>query len=126
MYNLSRLDPTYQLEVHRFIDAARMHTCKERTKYIYCSCIYSKNVVVFDDVEQIISHLVCRGFIKDYMICVKHGDGSSVPYAIGHLADTNVEAPNMPIEGLMCMQRDQIWMLREQIWYIRETQHHCH
>jgi hypothetical protein len=39
-----------------------------------------KNIVVFDDKEQIISHLVCRGFMKDYIIWTKHGEGSSSPY----------------------------------------------
>jgi hypothetical protein len=39
-----------------------------------------KNAVVFDDKEQIISHLVCRGFMKDYIIWTKHGEGSSSPY----------------------------------------------
>jgi hypothetical protein len=38
-----------------------------------------KNVVVFDDTNQIISHLVCRGFMKDYTVWIKHGEGS-VPY----------------------------------------------
>jgi hypothetical protein len=39
-----------------------------------------KNVVVFDDTNQIISHLVCRGFVKDYTVWTKHGEGSSAPY----------------------------------------------
>jgi hypothetical protein len=66
MYNLSRLDPSYISEVHRFIDdVAINHTWRIKTKHIYCPCMDCKNVVVFDDMEQIISHLVCRGFMKD-------------------------------------------------------------
>ena len=68
MYSLSRLDPSYRLEVHKFIDAARRHACRQKTKYIYCACIKCKNVVVFEDVEEINSHLVRRGFMKDYLI----------------------------------------------------------
>ena len=81
MYNLSRLDPSYLLEVLKFIDAARRHACRQKTKYIYCSCIECKNAVVFEDAEEISSHLVRRGFMKDYLIWVKHGEGSSVPSA---------------------------------------------
>jgi ribosomal protein S27E len=66
MYNLSRLDPSYISEVHRFIDdVAINHTWRIKTKHLYCPCMDCKNVVVFDDMEQIISHLVCRGFMKD-------------------------------------------------------------
>ena len=68
MYNLSRLDPSYLLEVLKFIDAARRHACRQKTKYICCPYIECKNVAVFEDVEEINSHLVRRGFMKDYLI----------------------------------------------------------
>jgi len=35
MYNLSRLDPSYILEVHRFIDTAKNHAWRIKTKHIY-------------------------------------------------------------------------------------------
>jgi ribosomal protein S27E len=73
MYNLLRLDPSYQLEVRRFIDAAKRHACREKTKYIYCPCIDCKNVVVFEDPGQINCHLVCRGFTKDYFTAAQRG-----------------------------------------------------
>jgi hypothetical protein len=82
MYNLSRLDPSYQLEVRRFIDAAKSHGFREKTKYIYCLCIDCKNVIVFEDADQINCHLVCQGFIKDYFIWAKHGEDSSTPCAV--------------------------------------------
>ena len=73
MYNLSRLDPSYISEVHKFIVVAKNHAWRTKTKHIYCPCMDCKNAVVFDDTEQIISHLVCRGFVKDYIIWTKHG-----------------------------------------------------
>ena len=82
MYNLSRLDPSYKLEVDRFIDAAKSHARREKAKYIYCPCIDYKNIVVFEDADQISSHLVCRGFIKDYLIWTKHGEGRSTPSTV--------------------------------------------
>lgn len=54
MYNLSKLDPSYRLKIHRFIDAAKRHACKENMKHIYCPCIDCKNIDVFDDIEEII------------------------------------------------------------------------
>jgi hypothetical protein len=43
-----------------------------------------KIVVVFDDTDQIISHMVCRGFVKDYTIWTKHRESSSSPYMTGN------------------------------------------
>jgi hypothetical protein len=80
MYNLSRLDPSYISEVHRFIDVATEHAWRTKTNHIYCPCMDCKNVVVFDETNQIISHLVCREFVKDYTVWTKHGEGSSTPY----------------------------------------------
>jgi hypothetical protein len=54
MYNLSRLDPSYISEVHRFIDVATNHAWRTKTKHIYCRCMNCKNVVFYDG-EQIIS-----------------------------------------------------------------------
>ena len=82
MYNLSRLDPSYISKVHRFIDVATKHAWRTKTKHIYCPCMDCKNVVVFDDTNQIISHLVCQGFVKDYTVWTKHGEGSSAPYTL--------------------------------------------
>jgi hypothetical protein len=83
MHNLSRLDPSYMSEVLRFIDVGTKHAWRTKTKHIYCPCMDCKTVV-FDDTYQIISHLVCRGFVKDYTIWTKHGEGSSSPYMTGN------------------------------------------
>jgi len=90
MYNLSRLDPSYIFEVHRFTDAAKNHAWRTKMKHIYCLCIDYKNVVVFYDTEPIISHLACQRFIKDYLICIKHEEGNITPYTIGN--PTNIKA----------------------------------
>jgi len=95
MYNLSRLDPLYISEVHRFIDAAKNHAWRTKMEHIYCPYIDSKNIVVFDDTEQITSHLVYRGFLKDYLIWTKHGEGSSAPYITGNPENIGVDGPNI-------------------------------
>jgi hypothetical protein len=52
MYNLSRLDASYILVVHRLIDdVATNHAWRTKTKHIYCPCMEYKNVVLFDDIE---------------------------------------------------------------------------
>jgi hypothetical protein len=87
MYNLSRLYLSYISEVHRFIDVTTKHAWRTKTKHIYCPCMDYKNIVVFDDTNQIISHLVYRVFVKDYTVWTKHGEGSSLPYTTGNPED---------------------------------------
>jgi hypothetical protein len=53
------------------------------------------NIVIFDDTQQILSHLVRRGFMKDYLIWTKHGEGSSAPYTTGNHANIDVDGPDM-------------------------------
>jgi len=80
IYNISRLDPSYIMEVQKFIDVAKRHAQGTKTKHICCPCTDCKNIVVSDDVRSILSHLVKRGFMKHYLIWTKHGEGSSAPY----------------------------------------------
>jgi hypothetical protein len=58
-----------------------------------------KNIVVFDDTQQILSHLVHRGFVKDYLIWTKHGEGSPAPYTTGNPANIDVDGPDMLVGG---------------------------
>jgi hypothetical protein len=76
------LDPSYIFEVYRFIDVAMNLAWRTKTKHTYCPCMDCKNAIVFNDREQIVSHLVYRGFMKDYIIWTKHGQGSSSPYTV--------------------------------------------
>ena len=95
MYNLSRLDPSYITEVHRFVDAAKNHALRTKTKQIYYPCYDCRNIVLYEDTEAIISHLVCRELMKDYLIWTKHGEGSSAPYTVGDPANIDTDGPGM-------------------------------
>ena len=55
MYNLSRLDPSYIPEMHRFVDDAKNHALRTKTKHIYCPCYDCRNILLFEDTEVIIS-----------------------------------------------------------------------
>jgi len=68
MYNLSRLDPSYITKVQRFIDTAQNHASRTRKTHIHCPCMDCTNLVVSNDIQQILTHLVRRGFMKDYLI----------------------------------------------------------
>ena len=97
MYNLSRLDPSYVVKVQKFIDAMKIHAQRTTVKHICCPCTHCKSIVVSDNVEAIISHLVCRGFMEYYLIWTKHGKGSFAPY----MRTTDNTAMNINVEGPM-------------------------
>jgi len=133
MYNLSRLDPSYIMEVHKFIVAATRHAQRTKQKHIYCPCTDCKNVAVFGDVESIKNHLVCREFMPDYLIRTKHGEGSSAPYTADNdtAANTYVEGP-MPTTLAQVVTRARFLNGREkkqkrgrqelqccQIWFLK-------
>jgi len=42
-----------------------------------------RNLVVSNDIQQILNHLVRRGFMNDYLIWTKHGESSFAPYTTG-------------------------------------------
>jgi hypothetical protein len=107
MYKLSRLDPSYIPEAHRFIDAAKNHARRTKKTHIHCPCMDCINVVVFDDTQQILSHLIRRGFMKDYLIWTKHGEGSSAPYTTGNPTNIDVDGPDMLVGGFQFVHETQ-------------------
>jgi hypothetical protein len=54
-----------------------------------------RNFAVSDDIQQILTHLVHRGFMKVYLIWTKHGEGSSAPYATR--IPTNIDADGLEV-----------------------------
>ena len=114
MYDLSRLDPSYILEVQKFIDAPKNQAWRtKKTTHIHCPCIDCRNMVLFDDTQQILSHLVCRGFMKDYLIWTKHGEGSFVPYAT--INPTNIDVDGPLLTSNMLCQMFQIMVPLEEM-----------
>jgi hypothetical protein len=69
--------------------------------------MYYRNVVVFDDTQQILSHMVHRGFMKDYLISTKHGEGRSAPYTTGNPANIDVDGLDKLVGGFQFVHETQ-------------------
>jgi hypothetical protein len=67
MYGLSRFKPDFRDEVDKFIEAAEKHamTLTQNKDSIICLC---KNHLAWKDVTIIRSHLIMRGFVKNYTV----------------------------------------------------------
>jgi hypothetical protein len=66
-----------------------------------------RNVVVFDDTQQILSHLVRRGFMKDYLIWTKYEEGSSAPYTTENSVNIDVDGLDMLVGGFQFVHKTQ-------------------
>jgi len=76
MYGSLRFKADFREEVDKFIEAAEKHaaTLTENKDIIICSCKDCKNRMAWTDVTIIRSHLIMRGFIKDYTVWIHHGE----------------------------------------------------
>ena len=76
MYSALRYKPSFHDEVYKFLEAAENHakTLKENKESIIWPCRDCKNHKAFKDVMIIRSHLIIRGFVKDYTAWIHHGE----------------------------------------------------
>ena len=76
MYDLLRFKAGFREEVDKFIEATEKHatTLIENKDIIICSCKDCKNLIAWTNVAIIISHLIMRGFVKDYTVWIHHGE----------------------------------------------------
>jgi hypothetical protein len=74
MYDLIRIDLMYLENVHQFIEEAKGHVNKHNKNDIFCPCVDCKNKIVWPDSKVVQSHLIKRGFKRNYTVWTKHGE----------------------------------------------------
>jgi hypothetical protein len=76
MYGALRYKPGFREEVDKFLKAAENHAkkLKQNKNSIICPCRDCKNPLAFKDVPIIGSHLIMRGFVKNYTVWIHHGE----------------------------------------------------
>ena len=93
MYNLPRMIPQYIQKLTTFIEAAKKHTNLCKSKEILCPCVDCDNKLAWTDIVEIRSHLVKRGFKKNYMIWTEHGELD--PHEVDGNAERTVKSLNV-------------------------------
>ena len=81
MYHAKRTDANFHGELNKFIQVAENHTRNEKTQLMHYPCNDCKNLRVFNDSTTIRSHVMVRGFVKNYTIWKKHGETDAPPPA---------------------------------------------
>jgi hypothetical protein len=76
MYGSLRFKPCFREEVDKFLEAAEKHamTLTQNNDSIICPCSDCKNHPAWKDVTIIRSHLIMRGFVKDYTVWIQHDE----------------------------------------------------
>jgi len=76
MYGALRYKPSFCEKVDKFLEATENHakTLKKNKDLIICLCRDCKNHKAIKDVTIIKSHLIMRGFVKDYTVWIHHDE----------------------------------------------------
>jgi hypothetical protein len=74
MYNTKSAHPTFLKEASKFIELAKAHAVREKLRGIFCPCKDCKNEMLLQDPNDVLSHIVERGFKKGYKIWTFHGE----------------------------------------------------
>jgi hypothetical protein len=89
--------------VNGFIEAAKRHALIKQTKDIYCPCFDCQNRIVCRDPNMIRSHLVRRGFMKNYEIWDHHGERHT---EAGNMEGTNASEVREDDDAHLVMMHD--------------------
>jgi hypothetical protein len=74
MYDLAMIDPMYLENIHQFIEEAKRHANMQNKNDIFCPCVDCENKIVWPDSKVVQSHLIKRGFKRNYTVWTKHGE----------------------------------------------------
>jgi hypothetical protein len=74
MYDLARIDPMYLEKARQFVEEAKRHANRQNKNDICCPCFDCENKIVWPDSKVVQSHLIKRGFKRNYIVWTKHGE----------------------------------------------------
>jgi hypothetical protein len=67
------IDPMYLQNVHQFVEEAKRHANMQKNVIFY-SCVDCENKIAWPDSKVVQSHLIKRGFKRNYIVWTKHGE----------------------------------------------------
>ena len=88
MYNTDRSSEQYLNGLAEFMIAATAHRSSRGQQNICCPCIDCKNLVNFNNSDQIQEHLIRRGFTQGYTCWTSHGEHHSAATCSDATEDT--------------------------------------
>jgi hypothetical protein len=74
MFDLARINPMYLDNVRQFVEEAKRHANRQNKNDIFYTCVDYKNKIALPDSKVVQSHLIKRGFKRNYIVWTKHGE----------------------------------------------------
>jgi hypothetical protein len=74
MYKMRRDSEEYLVRVQEFLQFAESYRVLQKEADILCPCRDCKNCIGFEDLDEIRTHLICRGFQKRYTCWFMHSE----------------------------------------------------
>jgi hypothetical protein len=74
MYDLARIDPMYLENVRQFVEEVKRHANKQNKNDIFYPCVDCENKIAWPDSKLVQSHMIKRGFKRNYSVWIKHGE----------------------------------------------------
>jgi hypothetical protein len=74
MHDLARIDLMYLENVRQFVEEAKRHANMRNKTDIFCPCVDCENKITWQDSKVVHSHLIKRGFKRNYTMWIKHGE----------------------------------------------------
>ncbi|WP_428740086.1 hypothetical protein, partial [Sulfurimonas sp.] len=71
---MARIDPVYIENVRHFVEEAMRHINRDKKSDIFCPCVDCDNKIASSDSKVVKSHLIKRGFKRNYTLWTKHGE----------------------------------------------------
>jgi hypothetical protein len=68
MYDLTRIDPMYLENVCLFVEEGKRNANRQNRNDIFCPCVDFENKITWLDSKIVQSHLIKRGFKRNYTI----------------------------------------------------------
>jgi hypothetical protein len=102
MYDLARIDPMYLKNVCPFVEEAKRHANKQNKNDIFCPCVDCENKIAWPDSKVVQSHLIKRGFKRNYTVWIKHGEIDNTL----HEVDTGIGDNNS--DGVFCTTNQMV------------------
>jgi hypothetical protein len=79
MYDLAWMDPMYLDNVRQFVEEANMQNKND----IFCPCVDCETKIAWPNSKVVQSHLVKRGFKRNYTVWTKHGEIDDILHEVG-------------------------------------------
>jgi hypothetical protein len=74
MYDLARIDLMYLENVRQFVEEAKSYAIRQNINVIFCPCFDCENKIAWSDSKVVQSHLIKKGFERNYTIWTEHGE----------------------------------------------------